>query len=108
MKKTIDRLRRCGIPAQDMVVVGSCREVFRAMGRGDVLVVCSLCRLADGRRALREGLERVRRAGGIVDSLEEPWWDMRDGQLCWERIGGLYPLSGGHSVSCPGLQEGNT
>lgn len=107
MKKTIDRLRRFGIPAQDMVVVENCREVFRAMGRGDVLVVCSLCRLADGAQPLCEGLERIRQAGGIVESLEEPWWDMRAGQLCRERIGGLYPLSGRHAIPCPGQQEDN-
>ena len=101
MKENIDRLRRNGIPVQHMIVVEDCREAFGKMGRGDVLAVCSLRRLADDFSRLRQGLERVRQAGGIVESLEEPWWDMRAGQSCWERLGALYPSDCGPFAPCP-------
>lgn len=90
MKDSVDCLRRMGVEPRDVVVVENCREAFRAMGRGDVLAVRSLRQLADSPQELVEGLERVRRAGGAVESLGEPWFDLRALPLGREQLEGLF------------------
>ncbi len=79
MDDAVRRLQRTGIPRKHIFVDRSFRPDAEWLHRGDHLTVCSLRELGYGTEMLLTNLARLCEANITLRALDEPWYDLTDG-----------------------------
>lgn len=80
---SMQRLVGAGVSSDQIRLGGSLSDIIETLAPDDRLVVCTLHDLATGLPSLLRQLAIISSRGATLESLDEPWFDMRSMPVDW-------------------------